>query len=77
MYERGLLEMFKAWKAKKLEKNIDSNVINFFETNPTDEQIVLVSNIIRADAQKNTIFMLIMVFGGMIGGIFIGIGAMI
>jgi hypothetical protein len=77
MYERGLLEMFKAWKAKKLEKNIDSNVINFFETNPTDEQIVLVSNIIRADAQKNTIFMLIMVFGSMIGGIFIGIGAMI
>lgn len=77
MYERGLLEMYKAWKAKKLERTIDSNVLNFFETNPTEEQIMLVSNISRAEAQRNAIILLIMLFGGMIAGIFFGIGAMI
>ena len=77
MYERGMLECFKAWKGKKLERNIDSNILNFFETNPSDEQIMLMSNIMRAAAQKDAIVMLIMIFGGLIGGVLIGIGVMI
>jgi len=76
MYERGLLEIYKAWKAKRLERNIDSNVLNFFNTYPTDEQIMLLSNIMRANDQRQAIFTMIMLFGGIIGGVLIGIGVM-
>jgi hypothetical protein len=77
MYERGMLEKYKSWKAKKLEINIDTNVLNFFETNPTEEQILIVSHILRSDGQLSGIYMLAMLFGGLIVGLFIGIGTMI
>jgi hypothetical protein len=77
MYERGMLEKYKSWKAKKLETHIDTNVLNFFETNPTEEQILIVSHILRSEGQLSGIYMLIMLFGGLIAGLFIGIGTMI
>lgn len=74
MYERGLLEMYKAWTAKRLENNVDANVLNFFETNPTDEQIMLVSKINRAKGQWGLIWVLIIFFLGLVLGILLEVG---
>lgn len=73
MYERGLLEMYKAWKAQKLEKRMDTNILNLFETNPTEEQLMLISNIMREKDQYTSVWLMIAFFGSMILGVFIGL----
>lgn len=56
MYEKGMLENYMAWKAKRLEKVLDTNLINLFETNPTEEQILLISKYMR---RKEDLWLLI------------------
>jgi hypothetical protein len=70
MNERGLLEKYLAWKEKRLETFADTNIINLFQTEPTQEQLILMNKIIRRSENK----WLLIAVTYLLGGVLVGFG---
>ena len=69
MNERGLLEKYLAWKDKRLETFTDTNIINLFQTEPTQEQLILMNKIIRRSENKWLLVAIIYLIIGVLIGV--------
>jgi len=77
----GLLEEYHEYKKGELCETKDKNIVRFFKTNPTDEQITLIDKYKKRHEMLYTLLAVLMLmlgllYGGMVGyelGIFKGL----